>query len=123
MKLTRREFMLQAGSCVGYALGAAAFAAGVQRFALIDAFAQSADYRALVCVFLAGGNDGNNMIVPTSTTEYNLYATARSASGLNTRFDLPFSVLKRRRNDWASRTMSSSRSRSGGSTICTTARR
>ena len=54
----------------------------MQRFSLINAFAQGSDYRALVCVFLAGGNDGNNMIVPTSTTEYNAYATVRSASGL-----------------------------------------
>jgi uncharacterized protein (DUF1501 family) len=82
MKLTRREFMLQASACVGYALGAAAFASGVQRFAMINAFAQGNGYRALVCVFLAGGNDGNNMVVPTSTTEYNLYSTARAASGL-----------------------------------------
>jgi uncharacterized protein (DUF1501 family) len=82
MQLTRREFLLQTSACVGYALGAAAFVAGVQRFALINAFAQGADYRALVCVFLAGGNDGNNMVVPTGTTEYNLYSTARSASGL-----------------------------------------
>ena len=74
MKVTRREFLLQTGSCVGYALGAAAFVAGVQRFSLINAFAQGSDYRALVCVFLAGGNDGNNMIVPTSTTGYNAYA-------------------------------------------------
>src|SRR6185436_18772973 len=29
-----------------------------------------------------GGNDGNNMVVPTSTTEYNAYAAVRSASGL-----------------------------------------
>ena len=43
----------------------------VQRFSLINALAQGADYKALVCVFLAGGNDGNNMIVPTSTTDYN----------------------------------------------------
>jgi uncharacterized protein (DUF1501 family) len=69
MKLTRREFMLQTSACVGYALGAAAFVAGVQRFALINAFAQGVDYRALVCVFLAGGNDGNNMVIPASTTE------------------------------------------------------
>ena len=82
MKVTRREFLLQTGSCVGYALGAAAFVAGVQRFSLINAFAQGSDYRALVCVFLAGGNDGNNMIVPTSTTEYNAYANVRGASGL-----------------------------------------
>jgi len=84
MQLTRREFLLQTSACVGYALGAAAFVAGVQRFALINAFAQGSDYRALVCVFLAGGNDGNNMVIPTSTTEYNLYSAARTtASGLN----------------------------------------
>ncbi len=83
MKQTRREFLFHAGyACVGYALGAAAFSAGVERFGLINALAQGTDYKALVCVFLAGGNDGNNMIVPTSATEYNAYATARSASGL-----------------------------------------
>jgi uncharacterized protein (DUF1501 family) len=82
MKLTRREFMLQTSACVGYALGAAAFVAGVQRFALINAFAQGVDYRALVCVFLAGGNDGNNMVIPASTTEYNLYSGVRGGSGL-----------------------------------------
>ena len=69
-------------ACVGYALGAAAFAAGVQRFSLINALAQGPDYKALVCVFLAGGNDGNNMVVPTSTTEYKPYAAVRAASGL-----------------------------------------
>lgn len=83
MHVTRREFILQAGqACVGYALGAAAFAAGLERFALINAFAQGADYRALVCVFLAGGNDGNNMIVPLGTSEYQAYANVRTASGL-----------------------------------------
>ena len=65
MHVTRREFLLHSGqACLGYALGAAAFAAGVARFSLINAFAQGSDYRALVCVFLAGGNDGNNMVVP-----------------------------------------------------------
>ena len=82
MDITRREFLLQTCSCAGYALGAAAFVAGVQRFSLINAFAQGLDYRALVCVFLAGGNDGNNLIVPIDTTGYNAYSTARNASGL-----------------------------------------
>jgi uncharacterized protein (DUF1501 family) len=82
MKVTRREFLLQTGSCMGYALGAAAFVAGVHRFSLINAFAQGVDYRALVCVFLAGGNDGNNTVVPTSTTEYDAYAAVRSAASL-----------------------------------------
>jgi uncharacterized protein (DUF1501 family) len=82
MRLTRREFLSQTGSCIGYALGASAFAAGVHRFGIINALAQGGDYRALVCVFLAGGNDGNNLVVPTTTTEYNAYASARSAAGL-----------------------------------------
>jgi uncharacterized protein (DUF1501 family) len=83
MQVTRREFLLQTGqACLGYALGAAAFAAGVERFGLINAFAQGSDYRALVCVFLAGGNDGNNMVVPLESSEYSAYANVRSASGL-----------------------------------------
>lgn len=35
------------------------------------------DYRALVCVFLFGGNDSFNMLVPRSSAEYNVYADAR----------------------------------------------
>jgi uncharacterized protein (DUF1501 family) len=83
MKVTRREFFHQAGhACFGYALGAAAFVAGVQRFGVINALAQGSGYRALVCVFLAGGNDGNNLVVPLTTTEYGAYAKVRTSSGL-----------------------------------------
>jgi uncharacterized protein (DUF1501 family) len=90
MQLTRREFLFETGrGCLGYFLGAAAFAAGVQRFGLINALAQGSDYRALVCVFLAGGNDGNNMVIPATTTEYAAYAAVRNASGLA----LPMSTL------------------------------
>ena len=38
--------------------------------------AVSPDYKALVCLFLAGGNDANNMIVPFDTTGYNAYNSA-----------------------------------------------
>jgi uncharacterized protein (DUF1501 family) len=82
MRLTRREFLSRTGSCIGYALGASAFAAGVHRFGIINALAQGGDYRALVCVFLAGGNDGNNLVVPLTATEYNAYSSVRSAAGL-----------------------------------------
>ncbi|MBI5693225.1 MAG: DUF1501 domain-containing protein [Verrucomicrobia bacterium] len=34
------------------------------------------DYKALVCLFLAGGNDANNLIVPFDTDGYNAYASA-----------------------------------------------
>ena len=35
------------------------------------------DYRALVCVFLFGGNDSFNMLVPRSRAEYRAYARSR----------------------------------------------
>jgi uncharacterized protein (DUF1501 family) len=35
------------------------------------------DYKALVCVFLFGGNDSHNMIIPLNTAEYASYASGR----------------------------------------------
>jgi uncharacterized protein (DUF1501 family) len=45
----------------------------------MSAYAQgaAADYRALVCIFLNGGNDSNNMIVPLDA-EFNNYAAVRN---------------------------------------------
>ncbi|HET9220311.1 MAG TPA: hypothetical protein VFR18_25250, partial [Terriglobia bacterium] len=65
MKITRREFFRRSGCGIGTA---AAFAAGIERFTLVNAMAQGAGYKALVCVFLGGGNDGNNMVVPADAT-------------------------------------------------------
>ena len=46
--------------------------------------AQAADdYKALVCVFMFGGNDGNNTVIPLDSAGYGQYATARPvASGI-----------------------------------------
>lgn len=41
------------------------------------------DYKALVCILLSGGNDSFNMLVPTSTNEYNEYARVRSNQALS----------------------------------------
>lgn len=38
----------------------------------------SSDYKALVCLFMRGGNDSYNMLVPTSPTEHAHYAASRS---------------------------------------------
>jgi len=51
-----------------------------ERFGLLNALAQSADYKALVCIFLNGGNDSGNMIIPYD--DYSTYAAARESSGL-----------------------------------------
>src|SRR5262245_39659849 len=79
MTLSRREF-LRRSSCS--ALGAAALASGIDRFGLVQAFADGTSYKALVCVFLGGGNDGNNMVVPLDEQGYGAYAAVRSAAGL-----------------------------------------
>jgi uncharacterized protein (DUF1501 family) len=50
----------------------------LRQFGLMPALAQSVtDYRALVCVFLFGGNDSNNTIVPTDDASYTAYTSAR----------------------------------------------
>jgi len=66
------------------ALSATALLSGLGRFALVDALAQSKqpmDYKALVCVFLFGGNDSNNMVIPY--TNYPDYGTVRNAGTAN----------------------------------------
>ena len=48
----------------------------------MSAFAQSSgssDYKAIVCLFLRGGNDSNNMIVPLGGSQYSAYSQARGA--------------------------------------------
>lgn len=91
MTQDRREFLLK--SCG--ALSMAAIATQMQHLGLMSAYAQTtkedivavpSDYRALVCVFMQGGNDGNNMIIPNhtvgSTNTYDNYNAARSTQGL-----------------------------------------
>ncbi len=49
---------------------------------VLDALAQAGDYKALVCVFLFGGNDANNTIIPMGV-KYNDYSKVRgSATGI-----------------------------------------
>ena len=80
LPISRRAFLRQAA-----ALSSAGLAS---RFDFINAIgfanAQAAsDYKALVCVFLFGGNDGNNTIIPLDSAGYAQYAKARpTASGI-----------------------------------------
>lgn len=59
---------------------AAAFA-GASALPSLAAPLAGSDYRALVCVFLYGGNDGNNMVIPTDAASYAAYAKARGTAG------------------------------------------
>jgi len=46
--------------------------------------AAAADYKALVCISLAGGNDSFNMLIPKSGIAYNEYKATRSNLALDT---------------------------------------
>ncbi len=72
----RREFLKRTGAG---AAATAAFAAypGAAFSQVIGTSAPFPDYKALVCVFLFGGNDSYNMLVPRSNAEYNLYLASR----------------------------------------------
>lgn len=73
MATTRRDF-LRTSAC---ALGSMALASSLESFGTVHALTPQAadDYKALVCIFLNGGNDGNNMFV--SLEQYASYAAAR----------------------------------------------
>ncbi len=43
----------------------------------------SQDYKALVCVYLAGGNDGFNMLIPRNDEHYQNYAKARKTIAIS----------------------------------------
>jgi uncharacterized protein (DUF1501 family) len=80
--ITRRKFFGQA-SCA--AIGATTLWSSLVNLKAFSAAALAnsttlgdPEYKALVCVFLSGGNDSFNMLMPRSTDEYNDYATTRS---------------------------------------------
>ncbi len=83
--LTRRGF-IQLGA--GFGAFAALGGLGVARAASAGT-ATAGDYKALVCVFLYGGNDGHNTIVPLDATGYNNYKAARGVLALPTSQLLP----------------------------------
>ena len=79
--MNRRKFLRQS-SCA--AITAATVAASINKLGEINALAQGGSgYKALVCVFLSGGNDSNNAIVPFRDADgYTQYNAVRGVSGL-----------------------------------------
>ncbi len=76
--ITRRRFIEQLGRA---GLGCAAlplFSLGGSTDAAAQGASAADDYKALVCILLAGGNDSFNMVVPRDPAEYAGYAAARS---------------------------------------------
>src|SRR5882672_4971287 len=89
MDESRRRFLRDAGC----GLTAAAMVSSLDRLGLVNAMVQqqpdvAADYKALVCIFLNGGTDCNNMVIPfddyTNATGGTTsgYDNVRTGSGL-----------------------------------------
>jgi uncharacterized protein (DUF1501 family) len=75
--MNKRQFLK---SLLASSIGASSYSAVGQQLALINATAKSTPldgYKALVCVFLYGGNDSYNMLIPTDDSEYQIYAGVR----------------------------------------------
>ncbi len=74
---SRRKFLQTAGG-----FSALSLAASMDKLGLASAAAQAPGYKALVCVFLFGGNDASNMVIPISN--YAQYLAARDIpTGIN----------------------------------------
>ncbi len=100
--LSRRHFI---GAACCAAVGATGFLSSLASLRLMGAAASPGngpqgrrsaaslppDYKALVCLFLQGGNDANNLIIPTDATTYAAYAKARSNLALPQTGLLPIS--------------------------------
>jgi uncharacterized protein (DUF1501 family) len=67
---TRRGFIRIGAASVG--------SLALRPFGVLPALAQNGpDYRALVCIFLFGGNDSNNTVVPMDDTSFQAYTSIR----------------------------------------------
>jgi uncharacterized protein (DUF1501 family) len=73
---SRREFLKRSSA---FSVAGAAAPWALNLAAISEAAAQTAtDYKALVCIFLYGGNDHGNTLVPYDQATYDSYASLRS---------------------------------------------
>ncbi|MEM1155956.1 MAG: DUF1501 domain-containing protein [Pseudomonadota bacterium] len=90
-QISRRRFIGEM-SCA--AVGASSLFSSLLTLRLTAAtVTPSSNYRALVCLFLYGGNDSFNMLVPRQSAAYNQYATTRDNVSLAQADLLPISSI------------------------------
>lgn len=79
-ELSRRAFMRRSSQLA--AMGAASsYALGLAGIGEAAAFSNAGGYKALVCVFLYGGNDHGNTLIPYDATNYARYSEIRGGDG------------------------------------------
>lgn len=82
-KLGRRAFLQRSGlAAAGSALPWALNLAAMGDAAAFNGGSSATDYKALVCVFLYGGNDYANTVIPYDTASYSKYSAIRGGNGI-----------------------------------------
>ena len=76
---SRRRF-LRTASVVSGSVGTAAAPFALNLASLNTAVAQTADYKAIVCLFLSGGNDSSHMVLRTDAASFDEYTRLRSVA-------------------------------------------
>ena len=90
--MNKRQFLK---SILASGVGLSSYSAVGQQLAMINASAKAAPlegYKALVCIFLYGGNDSYNMLIPTENSDYQTYAGVRQNLAIAQETLLPLST-------------------------------
>ncbi len=91
MNASRREF-LRTASALSVAGSATPLVLNLAAMSAASAQTMPSDFKALVCVFLYGGNDHSNTIVPFDNASYQLYAQSRTNLALAQNTLLPLTT-------------------------------
>ncbi len=78
-ELSRRQFLRNASMASMAGVSVSPFLLELNSLAAM-AQGPSTDYKALVCVFLSGGNDGHGTVIATDTPSFSAFTTARSGA-------------------------------------------
>lgn len=88
LNASRREF-LKRTSALSVLGVSAPFAVNLAAMGAAAAQSAPADYKALVCVYFAGGNDNFNTLIPSDANSYSAYVSLRGGLALPTTGILP----------------------------------
>lgn len=75
--MKRRQFLQRTSAATALAGTSGAWLANLAAMKRASAQSANADYKALVCLFLAGGNDAHNTVIPTDATSWRCYSATR----------------------------------------------
>jgi uncharacterized protein (DUF1501 family) len=76
----RRQFLRTASLASMAGISASPFLVGLNSLAAMAQSTGTSDYKALVCVFLAGGNDGHGTVIATDPDSFAAFTQARSGA-------------------------------------------